>query len=312
MERRQTDMVNFLFLGMLYDLSCQTLLALIQNDLAPVGIWIPTSEFGHVPGTSDEILPLYPEPSPSDLPLLNKYLKKNIVHVAWENNISIFAVSNLSHPRTSTSMTSMKLDLALVSCFPHRISGDLLKIPNHGFLNLHPSLLPDFRGPAPQFWIFQNGAQDRAGVTVHVMDEGLDTGDIICQKPVSLPDGISGLQADGIFGTVGGGLLAQAVSAIMSNRESRTPQPVGANPDPWPVDRDFEIHSHWTARRAFNFMRGTEEWGQPYTIILHGTEHKLAKAVDFLPDDRLEALVEVDNEYVRIRFSDGILVAQLI
>lgn len=304
-------MVNYLFLGMLNELSCQTLLSLIQNNLAPKGIWIPVSDLSHVSGISGEILQLQPESSPSDLPLLNQYLNKNIIHIAWENDISIFAVSDLRHPRVSSSLNSMKLDLALVSCFPHRITGELLNIPKNGFLNLHPSLLPDFRGPSPQFWIFQKGAQDKAGVTVHVMDEDLDTGDIICQQLVNLPDGISGRQADVILGTVGGGLLVQSVHTIISNRESRTPQPEGSNPDPWPVGRDFEIYPDWTARRAFNFMRGTEEWGQPYPITIRGMKFKLAKAIDFLPDDRLTAPAEVANNIVRISFSDGILVARL-
>ncbi|MEZ4833421.1 MAG: formyltransferase family protein [Caldilineaceae bacterium] len=61
----------------------------------------------------------------------------------------------------------------------------------HGFLNLHPSLLPHYRGPDPIFWQLRDGVEPM-GVTVHWMDVGVDTGDIAAQAPVALEDGLSG------------------------------------------------------------------------------------------------------------------------
>lgn len=76
-------------------------------------------------------------------------------------------------------------DLCVVAHFEKLIKVPLLSIPKMGFINLHPSLLPNYRGMAPQHWPIING-EKKAGVTVHYIDEGVDTGDIIIQKIIPL------------------------------------------------------------------------------------------------------------------------------
>lgn len=67
-----------------------------------------------------------------------------------------------------------------------------------GFINLHPSLLPEYRGMAPQHWPIING-ESKTGVTVHYVDEGTDTGDIILQEEIELlpTDYVYDLQKNG-------------------------------------------------------------------------------------------------------------------
>ena len=57
----------------------------------------------------------------------------------------------------------------------------LLDIPPLGCINVHPSILPDYRGPVPTAWAIENG-ETRTGVTIHYMDKGIDTGDILVQQ----------------------------------------------------------------------------------------------------------------------------------
>jgi methionyl-tRNA formyltransferase len=79
-------------------------------------------------------------------------------------------------------------DLALVSSFPRMLPNHLLTIPRLGFVNIHCSALPAYRGPDPVSWMFLDGCEEGA-LTIHRTDEGEDTGDIFAQEPVPIPPG---------------------------------------------------------------------------------------------------------------------------
>ncbi len=79
------------------------------------------------------------------------------------------------------ALAGYRLDLAVVYGFPWRVPPSALSAPTFGFVNIHSSLLPRYRGPAPMLWAIRNGDRD-FGYTVHRMDEGLDTGPILAQR----------------------------------------------------------------------------------------------------------------------------------
>lgn len=73
--------------------------------------------------------------------------------------------------------------LCVIAHFERVIKSPLLEIPELGYINLHPSLLPQYRGLAPQHWPIINGEKE-TGVSVHYVDAGVDTGDIIIQERI--------------------------------------------------------------------------------------------------------------------------------
>src|SRR6185312_10369836 len=97
-----------------------------------------------------------------------------------------------------------------VACFSRRLPGTLLRLPRLGCLNVHPSLLPAHRGPDPLFWIFHDG-DETGGVTIHLMDEGFDTGPIVLQENVALSDDTTEAVLDLVCARRGGELLAEAL-----------------------------------------------------------------------------------------------------
>jgi hypothetical protein len=86
---------------------------------------------------------------------------------------------------------------------------------------------------------------------------------IAAQAEVELPDGVSGEEADTLLSEYGGECLVEVLTALEKGTLTRRPQPQGGSYFPAPQDRDFVIDPAWSARHAFNFMRGTNEWGQP-------------------------------------------------
>jgi methionyl-tRNA formyltransferase len=89
------------------------------------------------------------------------------------------------------ALESYRLDLVIVFGFAWKLPRAVLAIPRLGVMNIHVSMLPKYRGPAPLLWAIRNG--DRTGgVTVHWMDEDFDTGNILAQQDgIPLADDIT-------------------------------------------------------------------------------------------------------------------------
>jgi methionyl-tRNA formyltransferase len=222
--------------------------------------------------------------------------------------VSVLAISDLLHPQTATALAGLEADVACVACFPRRIPEAILHLPRLGFLNLHPSLLPAYRGPSPLFWQLRDGAP--TGVTIHYMDEAFDTGPIAAQQAVELPDGIGGPEADRLLTGVGIELLRGVLSDLAEGIARRQPQPAGGSYQGRPQDEDFALSTAWPARRAFNFMRGTADWGRPYVVSVAGESLRLVEAYAYNELELGRPSVR-HGRNILIRFNPGILYARL-
>ncbi len=255
------------------------------------------------------IVPLIPDPPPSPLPLHQPYLQRNSIHIAWQAHIPVFELRHLSSSAVVEHLAPLDADAAVVACFPWRIPKQILSFPRHGFFNLHPSLLPQLRGPFPLFWAFRLGLQ-QTGVTVHKMDADLDTGAIALQQTVSLSEGISGPDADRLLAHKGAGLLVDTLRGLANGTLQLSPQPGGGSHYPRPLRKDFLVPTDWSARRAFNFMRGTAEWNTPFHIKGPGLDIAVRQALSFAASaQQAKALIE-DGRDRWIQFSPGVLHAR--
>jgi methionyl-tRNA formyltransferase len=89
----------------------------------------------------------------------------------------------LYDPATLQKLEEMKLDLIILAWWPHIVKKSLMELPKLGCLNFHPSLLPHNRGKNPNFWSI---VEERPyGVSIHFIDEGIDSGDIVFQREIS-------------------------------------------------------------------------------------------------------------------------------
>lgn len=120
-------------------------------------------------------------------------------------------------------MQTFAPDLIVVANFSQIIRRNVLAIPRLGVINFHPTLLPLYRGPMPYYWIIKNRVQ-RSGVTIHFLDEGIDTGDIILQveHDVAPEDDEASLRKTSI--EIGSPLLVEAVRLVLAGTATRKPQ----------------------------------------------------------------------------------------
>jgi methionyl-tRNA formyltransferase len=244
------------------------------------------------------------------LPVISPFVQRSILHTAWEKGISLFAVRNLADRETAGTLSMVRADVACVACFPRRIPASLLHVPRRGFLNVHPSLLPEYRGPAPIFWQLHEGAT-RTGVTVHWMDAEFDTGPVADQRSVPLADGITETDATGLMARAGARLLVEVLDHVAAGEIPYRKQPLGGSYQPYPHDGDFTISPTWPARRVYNFMRGTTVWGIPFRLEIGDEVLMLSDAVSWSSHERLEQpYVRIDDD-ILFQCSPGTVRARL-
>ncbi len=293
--------MRVLYFGMFGELSLRPLAALIEAGATLCAVVVPASDPKGFE-TLRELEP--PQPDADALPVLSKFVSPNIVTLAWDNHIPVFEVADIR--RSPSSLAELRPDLICVSCFPRIIPRQLLAWPKLGALNLHPSLLPAYRGPSPLFWQFRNG-ETRAGVTLHFMNERADAGDILLQSEVSFPDGITSAEAERICAAAGAQLMVDGIKLVENGNPPHREQSEGeASYFPFPSRADCVLSTEWPARRAFNFMRGASEWS-PFEIHLGETAFRVREALNYSPDKKLGEPYRREGNEVLIQFSPGVV-----
>jgi methionyl-tRNA formyltransferase len=298
-----------LFLGMQNDMSFYVFTELLTQNISICGIILgvdakPTQS----PSNGGMKAPLFE--AISELPLINRYMTNSISQAAEEHELPIIYVSGDNIPKIAKTISELKPDIACVACFPIRIPRWIIDSVEHGFLNLHPSLLPNHRGPVPLFWIFRSGMPEAYGVTVHLIDEGLDSGDIVLQQRVEFEPGISGIEADRVCGEAGGSLLARAIRGLHEGSLEPYPQPTGGSYESWPVESDFHLSTTWSANRAFDFMRATAHWQRSYPVEVDGETVELTEALTVSTEPSMARTLPKSDKFVCVEFLHGWLVAK--
>jgi methionyl-tRNA formyltransferase len=114
-------------------------------------------------------------------------------------------------------------DVGVVVAYGHILKPELLALPRHGMVNVHPSLLPELRGAAPVEWAILNGLE-KTGVTIMRMDEGLDSGPILHQLPHYIEPEVTGGELSEHLAEMGAQALVETLSLLEQNALKPVPQ----------------------------------------------------------------------------------------
>jgi len=108
----------------------------------------------------------------------------NEIQTEVPSSCAVFDGSQLKEPAVLEQVRDLKADIAVSVLFAYIVSSDFIHIFPRGCINLHPALLPHNRGAFPNVWSIVT--KTPAGVTLHYIDAGVDTGDVIAQKEVEV------------------------------------------------------------------------------------------------------------------------------
>lgn len=132
----------------------------------------------------------------------------------------------LDEPQLIQTIKELDVDAAVVCSYNYKIPKVLLESTRDGFINVHPSMLPKYRGGNPYSRVIING-ETETGVTLHFMDENFDTGDIIAQKPYHIPSKATMGTIFNELNYIGIELLLQVLQLYETQPLPRIPQPKG-------------------------------------------------------------------------------------
>ncbi len=197
-------------------------------------------------------------------------------------------------------------DAVAVACFPWRLPPWLLALPRLGCLNVHPSLLPAGRGPEPVFWTLRRGERE-SGATVHLMDAGFDTGPVVAQVQMPVPDDARAPDLESALMALGGTLLVDALPKLAAGSLRPIPQDdAAATYAPLPSPADWLLPTSLPAGWAFRFARGVAPLGGPLAAQGRFGLLPVREAVAHDPFARPDQpLVEHADGTTTVRFTPG-------
>ena len=228
---------------------------------------------------------------------------EDAVALATATGLPVFELGPLDHPSALAVLDALAPDLVCVACFPRRLPSAWRERPGLGAVNIHPSLLPAYRGPVPLFWQLRAGER-RTGVTVHFVDEGLDTGDVVAQAEMPLAEDMRREEAERQLAAEGARLLADALAHPSLPRRPQGDE--GASRQGWPGDADRVIPTSWPARHAFRFIQGAAAFA-PFTIDTGEERLAVERALEVLEGDASEP-IRREGGRLFVRFTPGVLV----
>jgi methionyl-tRNA formyltransferase len=168
-------------------------------------------------------------------------------------------------------------DMVVVTAFGQILPKEIIDFPRFGCLNIHPSLLPKYRGAAPLNWSIIRG-ETKTGVTIMLMDEGMDSGDIIIQEETPLGEHETFGELHDRLAIMGAKLLVKAIDQVIRGQAVRQKQdPAGVTFAPRLTKETARINWHAQSRDIFNLIRGLSPSPAAYTT-LDGQELKIFSA----------------------------------
>lgn len=131
--------------------------------------------------------------------------------------------------KSADDLKALETDIILMSCFPRRLPPAIFNVARIGCFNLHPSILPAYRGPSPVHWQCAHKVSE-SGVTVHQVNSEFDQGDIAIQSKIKTRHCVNKVELAYNLALLGGDAFLELLQAIESNQLELTPQSeVGAS-----------------------------------------------------------------------------------
>lgn len=214
--------------------------------------------------------------------IVPRFDTQDSVLAAWAAKLGIdfLPLQNVNSPENLDILARYKADIFVSMSFNQILKKQILNLVPKGFINCHAGALPYYRGRNILNWALINDAKE-FGVTVHYVNEGIDTGDIITQKksPISDFDTYATLLDRAIV--LCADALHESLADITSGKIDARPQseihPVGFY-CARRVPGDEWVDWSWPSRRIFNFVRGITTPGPNARTTLNGHELIIEKA----------------------------------
>jgi len=194
-------------------------------------------------------------------------------------NLPVYQPAKIRAPDPEEQLRSLAPDAVVIIAYGQIIPARLLSIPRLGWINLHASLLPKYRGAAPINWAIANGESVTGNTTMRI-DAGMDTGDTLLRQELAIGPEETAPELAARLSQAGAPLMVESLRGLESGRiRPRKQSNVAASLAPALKREDGEIDWTRPAQEIYNRARAFTPWPGAYTDFRGQTCHLLGHPV---------------------------------
>ncbi|MBF0387029.1 MAG: methionyl-tRNA formyltransferase [Candidatus Omnitrophica bacterium] len=202
--------------------------------------------------------------------------------LALQLSVEVIQPVDLKDPAVVSQLRSYNADVFVVVAYGKFLPEAVLKLPQYFCVNVHPSLLPRYRGAAPVNWAVINGDRE-TGVTLIKMDTAMDGGDILAQEKYPLSAAMNSAVLREQLAVLGADMLARVLPSIPEGRFTLLKQDGSLATRAPKLPKELgHIQWGWPAEKIYDLVRGTQPWPGAYTF-LKGALLKILEVVPVEP-----------------------------
>ncbi|MFD2873975.1 methionyl-tRNA formyltransferase [Mucilaginibacter ximonensis] len=241
-----------------------------------------------------------------------KISESAVKQYAVASGLRVLQPTNLKDPEFLAELRSLDADLQVVVAF-RMLPEEVWNMPDKGTINLHASLLPNYRGAAPINWAIINGEKE-SGVTTFFLKQEIDTGNVLFTEKVTLTGHETAGELHDRLMYKGAGLLVKTVKAVESGRYNEHPQAILAAENselktaPKIYKDDCKINWNRPVVDIYNFIRGLSPVPTAFTE-LNGKTFKIYKAdyQETEPGIQPGAFITDNKSHLKFAAQDGFI-----
>ena len=232
-----------------------------------------------------------------------KAIESPVKKWAFDNNYPLYQPQNILDEKAL--LNQINADIFIVVGYGSKLADEIINLPQLYSINIHPSLLPEYRGAAPVNRAIIDGKEE-TGVTIFKVTNKIDAGDIILQDKIRIEKQDTNLTLDKKLSQLGARLLIEALDLIENNEVEFKPQnDASATYAPKLRKENGLIDFSKPADQIFNLIRGTKGWPSAFTYlnnkILKIHEAEIIETDGFKKDTK-------PGEIVKVKEGNGIIV----
>lgn len=186
---------------------------------------------------------------------------------ALKHGLPVFQPERIKRPEAVAVLREYDADIYVVAAFGQIVSKEILDIPKYGCINIHASLLPKYRGASPIQQAVIDG-EEKSGITIQQMNEGVDTGDILYQKEILLDPKETGASLFDKLAVLGAEAIVEVLPLIQAGDIQPTPQDESRATHVKMIQKSQGLMD-WSmgAVQLERLVRGLNSWPSAYTYF---------------------------------------------
>lgn len=236
---------------------------------------------------------------------------------AIEKEIPVYQPKKLrNNEEVLETLKELNPDIIAVVAYGKILPKEIIDLPKYGCINVHGSLLPKYRGPAPMQWAIINGDKV-TGITTMFMDVGMDTGDMLLKEELVIEDNYNLEDVHDKLASIGSRLLVETIDKVVDGTIERIVQPEEGTYAPMITRETTKIDFTKNAKDIYNFVRGLSPFPGTYMEMENGNKFKVFD-VDYVIDNEIDNTVEpgdillMSKDSLYIRCTDGYIIIKTI